>query len=384
LVFQREKQHVAATELLQNLANQHDLHLNQCVITGLLDINRLFTPAESFQTHTLVVTETPDNREINLPQSIIFDKCIFEENVVFSAPWLQPDSLKVKFENEVVFNRSRFKGQARFRNATFHKSAGFDGCAFDGVVTFKNATFEQEAKFRTVEFSGYFISGSAVFEKTARFTNSHFTKGANFDDVKFLDQTDFNGVYSSSRSVPAYDSVYFQRSTYGEDESFWRFVKQSAQEAGYYQLAGEAFYNERRARLWQKFRRTGYDELNILRKFVRIVTAIRLLPEFLFGKLLFGYGERPTRVLVAGAMIIIACAFFYSSPGMLISRSGTTEASFMQGLYFSTITFTTLGYGDLYPSPDNYCRVLAMAEAITGGCLMALFVVCLAKRFSRG
>ncbi|MHC4221552.1 MAG: pentapeptide repeat-containing protein, partial [Planctomycetota bacterium] len=151
MVFQREKQHVAATELLQNLANQHDLHLNQCVITGLLDINRLFTPAESFQTHTLVVTETPDNREINLPQSIIFDKCIFEENVVFSAPWLQPDSLKVKFENEVVFNRSRFKGQARFRNATFHKSAGFDGCAFDGVVTFKNASFEQEAKFRTVE-----------------------------------------------------------------------------------------------------------------------------------------------------------------------------------------------------------------------------------------
>jgi len=27
---------------------------------------------------------------------------------------------------------------------------------------------------------------------------------------------------------------------------------------------------------------------------------------------------------------------------------------------------------------------LAMAEAITGGFLMALFVVCLAKRFSRG
>jgi hypothetical protein len=53
-------------------------------------------------------------------------------------------------------------------------------------------------------------------------------------------------------------------------------------------------------------------------------------------------------------------------------------------LYFSTITFTTLGYGDLYPSPEGFYRQLAMAEAVAGGCLMALFVVCLAKRYSRG
>ena len=122
----------------------------------------------------------------------------------------------------------------------------------------------------------------------------------------------------------------------------------------------------------------------MLKKFGRWVLAIRLIPELVFGRLLFGYGERPIRVLVAGALIIIGCAFFYSQPGSLVYRDGVFEPKFLQGLYFSTITFTTLGYGDFYPSVDGFCRQVAMVEAVAGGCLMALFVVCLAKRFSRG
>jgi hypothetical protein len=110
-----------------------------------------------------------------------------------------------------------------------------------------------------------------------------------------------------------------------------------------------------------------------------------LLPELVFGRLLFGYGERPIRVLIASAVIIALCAFFYSRPNSLAYRDGPIiDQSFFRGLYFSTITFTTLGYGDLYPAPDGLCRHLAMAEAVAGGCLMALFIVCLAKRFSRG
>jgi hypothetical protein len=192
-------------------------------------------------------------------------------------------------------------------------------------------------------------------------------------------------VYSSSRAVPAYEAIHFARRRYGDDESFWRFAKQSAQEAGYYRLAGECFYNERCANLWQKFRGIDYQNLSPIKKFARLLSSVRFLPELVFGRLLFGYGERPVRVLLASAFIIIACAFFYSRQEVLIYRQGPNEASsFFQGLYFSTITFTTLGYGDLYPDPSGLCRIVAMIEAVAGGCLMALFVVCLAKRFSRG
>ncbi len=388
MTLQREKQNISASQLLQSLSDGEDIQLSQCLITGVLDINRLFDEQEKFATEKLVVRQEKDIKQVLLGQSIVFDKCTFEENVVFSAPWSEPDSLSVNFERNVIFNSSVFNAQSRFRNAVFEGIASFDGCTFNGVTTFKNAVIKKEAKFRTVAFNGYFLCGDCVFESAARFTNTHFAKGANFAADKFLGPTDFSGVYSSSRAVPACERIHFARHKYGEDESFWRFAKQSAQEAGYYQLAGQYFYNERCSRLWGKLRGTiPYDSLSIARKMVRWVFGLRLLPELIFGRFLFGYGERPTRVLTASALIIVVCAFFYySQPGLLIYRDQgpVADASFLQGLYFSMITFTTLGYGDLYPAPEPLCRVVAMSEAVIGGFLMALFVVCLAKRFSRG
>lgn len=399
MAFQREKQNISASQLLQALADGDDIQLSQCTITGVLDVNRLLDPAEKFQTDKFPLKQDQGHRTLTLTQSIVFDKCIFEENVVFTGPWSNPENVVVEFKADVIFNSSTFKAQTRFRNAVFYGIAGFDGCAFDSVATFKNAVFHKDAKFRTAAFNGYFLCGGAVFSSSARFTNSHFAKGANFSAVKFYDQTDFSGVYSSSRAVPVCDSITFARRRFGDDEGFWRFVKQSAQEAGYYHLAGECFYNERCAHLWQKLHGLEYYALSPLKKLIRLAWSVRLLPELVFGRLLFGYGERPVRVLVASALIIVFCAFIFSQPGALVYRGQSADRSlgpqlivhpggpggppFLQGLYFSTITFTTLGYGDLYPAADSFYRTVAMFEAVAGGCMMALFVVCLAKRFSR-
>jgi len=384
MAFERERENVSADELLAALADGDDIQLSGCAVTGHFDINRLFDGDGKFCIDKLQVKATDTSKVLTLPQSIVFDKCSFEDNVVFSGPWSEPDSVSVEFKTDVVFNSSAFKAQARFRNAVFGGNAGFDGCTFSGVVTFKQAVIHKDAKFRTVLFNGYGLFGNAVFKQSARFANTHFAKGANFSNVQFFGQTDFGGVYSSARSVPVYDSIFFALRRHGDDESFWRFVKQSAQEAGYYQLAGECFYKERCSRLWQKLRGPGFEALPTGSKMLRMIAGLRLLPELLFGRLLFGYGERPVRVLLASALIVVLCAFLYSQPGVLIFRDGPTEPSFSQSLYFSTITFTTLGYGDFYPSPHGFCRFLAMAEAVAGGCLMALFIVCLAKRFSRG
>jgi len=385
MTFQREKQSVSASDLLQALADGEDIQLNGCTITGVLDANRLFDSAEKFRIESLLLKSAEKTKTLTFAQSIVFDKCVFEENVVFAGPWSDPESVTVEFKKDVIFNSSIFRGQTRFRNAIFEATAGFDGCTFGGIVTFKNALFQQDAKFRTVICEGYSLFGSAVFNSSARFANTHFAKGAHFGQVRFMGPTDFGGVYSSSRAVPVYDSVFFGRRNYGEDESFWRFVKQSAQEAGYYHLAGESFYNERCAGLRQKLRGPGYDNLSPMKKLMRFLLAVRLLPEFIFGRMLFGYGERPARVLGASALIILFCAILYTPAHRLVYHDGTpTGVSFFRGLYFSTITFTTLGYGDLYPATEGFIRAVAMIEAVAGGCLMALFVVCLAKRFSRG
>jgi hypothetical protein len=388
MTFQKENQHVSAGEILQAIAASRQIRLYKCTISGDLDINKLLVEEENFDTSKLNVGIEADEKTLTLSEPITFDSCTFEDNVFFAPSWNKPGRLEVVFKKDVAFNSSVFCGQTRFSRTLFCALASFDGCTFQRIAAFRNATFRAQAKYRTVAFKGYGLFNDAVFCSEAGFTNTCFSRGGNFTNVRFEGKTDFAGVYSESKSVPVYESVWFTRRRCGDDETFWRFIKQASQEAGYYQLAGESFYNERCAHFWRKFCGPNYDELSTPQKIGRIVWGIRLLPELFLGRLLFGYGERPVRVLVASVVVILLCAMFYSSPyARLLYRaeSEVTSQSFVDGLYFSTITFTTLGFGDVYPAQQHLpTRIVAMVEALSGACLMALFVVCLSKRYSRG
>ena len=59
-------------------------------------------------------------------------------------------------------------------------------------------------------------------------------------------------------------------------------------------------------------------------------------------------------------------------------------SAFLKTLYFSVVTFTTLGYGDLVPvGPVGPSRVIAAIEAFTGSFTLALFVVVFVKKMTR-
>ncbi|MHC4149928.1 MAG: hypothetical protein ACYSR5_10635, partial [Planctomycetota bacterium] len=96
MAFQREKQNVSASQLLQALVDTEEIQLSQCTITGLLDLNRLLDPAEKFQTEKLALKQDGDRRILTFSQTVVFDKCIFEENAVFSGPWSEPDSTTIE------------------------------------------------------------------------------------------------------------------------------------------------------------------------------------------------------------------------------------------------------------------------------------------------
>jgi hypothetical protein len=391
LGFEKEKTTVEARQLLQVIASGQEVRLVQCQIVGELDLNLLLEPDLDFDLSHVQITGDDQSRTMVLSQSLHFNSCIFESDVVFSGTWEHQDQLRIVFEQDVLFNSSHFKGQCRFTHAEFKDVAGFDGCRFDRVCSFAKALFHKRAMFRTTEFEGYGLFNETHFIDDTRFANTSFGKGANFTRARFDHRCDFAGVHSRSKAVPIYEGVRFTRKYFGDCESFWRFIKQACQEAGYYQQAGECFYQERCAHFWLKFRGINYHRLSYPRKLMRWAGGIRLLPELFFGRLLFGYGERPVRVLIAAAIIIIACGFFYSSDyASLLARSELGEFNPkdigpFQGLYFSTVTFTTLGLGDIYPEGgDSLTRLVTMIESLSGICLMSLFVVCLSKRFSRG
>lgn len=388
-VFRRENQLVSSSDILRALGMGKEINLSRCSISGDLDINSFFVHNDEYDVSALKVRRHGVKTLLTFPGSMTFNSCNFEDNVCFSSAWESESEIEATFEQDMSFNSSVFCGQVRFGRSIFKKLAGFDGCTFGRITTFRSCEFHGVAMFRTAMFNGYGLFNGAVFHKEGRFANSCFSKSGNFTEVRFKGRTDFSGVYSKSKSIPVYESVRFGRQRFGEDVTFWRFIKQSCQDAGLYREAGEAFYKEMCAHFCHQFHGPNYNELSSWRKVGRMVKGLRLLPELIFGRLLFGYGERPVRVLVASLMIITACGLFYSSDiSSLSGRSGAFESvdmSFPDGLYFSVTTFTTLGFGDIFPTQAHtITRVVAMFEAVSGACMTALFVVCLSKRFSRG
>lgn len=266
--FELENSSVAASDLLARIAGGESIRLMRCRISGIFDLKTFISDPPCSIEHLRVFQEG-DTVVLVLPQSLYFNSCTFEHDVFFAGTWEQPESLKVIFEQDVVFNSSVFSGQTRFSNAEFKGLAGFDGCTFNRVCSFRKAVFHERAMFRTAAFEGYGLFNDAIFAGDTRFANASFGKGANYSNAQFRSQCDFAAVNSRSKAVPVYDGVLFTRKRFGDDESFWRFIKQACQEAGYYQQAGEGFYRERCAHFWQKFRGPFYEKLSRGRKLQR-------------------------------------------------------------------------------------------------------------------
>ncbi|WP_018256110.1 potassium channel family protein [Halomicrobium katesii] len=104
--------------------------------------------------------------------------------------------------------------------------------------------------------------------------------------------------------------------------------------------------------------------------------------------LVAGYGERPQRTVLASIGVILGSAALYPAAGGLrdagsVVTYGTGGASaLVDALYFSVVTFTTLGYGDIEPV-GGLARALAGVEAAAGAFLVALFVFALGRRATR-
>jgi hypothetical protein len=104
-----------------------------------------------------------------------------------------------------------------------------------------------------------------------------------------------------------------------------------------------------------------------------------------------GYGERPVRVIGFSIGIILLWTCFYSLGGVMSEEGWVqwkTQASVATNLnqlvtcfYYSVVTFTTLGYGDIVP--HGWVRLLAAAQAFIGAFSTALFVVVFAKKTLR-
>lgn len=140
------------------------------------------------------------------------------------------------------------------------------------------------------------------------------------------------------------------------------------------------------------FEDAGYflgKELTMRRHQFPVFSARRLQSKFI--DLFCGYGERPLNVILFSLLLILVCALGYfflgvNANGEVIGFSAELSYStnlqyFFNSIYYSVVTFTTLGYGDITPVGGS--RIIAALEAFIGSFTLAFFVVVFVKKMTR-
>jgi uncharacterized protein YjbI with pentapeptide repeats len=134
----------------------------------------------------------------------------------------------------------------------------------------------------------------------------------------------------------------------------------------------------------QVYRRSGYFFTTLRSKFSHYLESRMFLTynEFLYKN--GSFGEKPYFIVLLWFKVIVLYAIVYlvtDIPFNSIKNASFSENGVIDYLYFSMVTFTTLGYGDL--KPLGYMRLVASSEAIIGAILIAYFVVAWARKIFR-
>jgi len=107
---------------------------------------------------------------------------------------------------------------------------------------------------------------------------------------------------------------------------------------------------------------------------------------FLLSTFPYGFDKEVTYRLAFASLFtqailfVLLCATIFGTTGLLSGETSPQTVDTPTAIYFSIVTFTTLGYGDFQPPPN--LRLLAAFEAIMGYVVLG-FVIGLTDDFLR-
>ena len=341
---------------------------------------------------------------------VIFERSANFKNVTFKSDAYFCDAI---FQRSAWFNRTIFERYANFKNVIFKDYAIFLGVTFKGDAGYWNMPFEIVGDFyqsfqgyvlfEDVTFKGYSIFRNVTFKGDAVFKIKSFAKTLDFSEISIFSGQKLNLKSENKRGDISFERAHLENTyldielvegilidftdallkntRFGRDQienhifqekkkdftqakKVFLLLKNNFHNIGQYEDESWAFKKEK------DMERKDNCHFKTLHKW--------LWSCFLNG--IFGYGEQPGKVIISAISIILIFTFLFMSSGISdTSIGGFTSNNFLDCVYFSVITFTTLGYGDFRPL-EGCGRVFAGTEAFIGALMMALFVYTFARR----
>lgn len=256
------------------------------------------------------------------------------------------------------------------------------------------------SKLVDVNFAEADLSGLDLSEQNLRNSNLENTtlvntdlSGSNLQETNLefavLESTDLRGadLQNSMTYQTYFDSVRLDRATSLGDTCYYHESGELDKATWVYREYQQILKDNSLPEKVRKYRVYEKDSKKDLSSsfWVRFVGNI--------SSLAWLYGESWKRIFLTSAATITAYSVLYTISGIetvtTVPDSITIQGFQVQmpeyinqvlsGIYFSILTFSTMGYGDLQPHND-IIRFLAGSEAILGGLLLAAFVFVLGRR----
>lgn len=367
-----------------------------------------------------------DFDEARFDGDVDFSRARFERPAVFRGAIFEGEAEHL--EKNAVFEDVHFVSEVDFDNAAF-TSANFRGARFGGVIDFTGAEFTDEIDFMAeavdddtyVDFTDAVLKQGVITQPAERWVRYDLTRASvgdialeaerkgghreildyfrfcntefdEFDGYEF----DFSAhTYYLDRNdwdLHAFDDggmnhEYALEMTPENVETTYLKAKKAASAGGYVKAAGE-FRVQRQRHARRKHVAIARDTAADAR--ARLSNASRAVENY-FLDMSCGYGMRLGRILavflVAPLLPAVLYAFggqpFRTTAGQLSSIGAlvTPEARavLFKNVYFSYITFLTIGYGGIGPK-GALARTLAGLEVYLSVVLGGLVLYALIKR----
>ncbi len=305
-------------------------------------------------------------------------------------PRFSVDFTSCTFEDAASFSGSKFDGHVSFRHVKFSNPAKFNGIVFSESVDFRFASFYRKHHFPETSFFGTNFNGSSWFSYCA------FNVMMNFDNVIFNDIVDFNSAKFTSlisfknatlKHLANFRGVTIVKSglatfLFKRRATKFNFIPEKIIDYSTNPFLKRYIEDEQWVQSW---RESGLLQKKIL-YFLWCITSLcgrsiglwsfwSLCVIIFFGMLYSGF-SCPSFI----ENTVIGNFLCWIGPNIHIGSN--TVNNWFSGFYFSIVTFSTLGYGDITPA-NGAAQFWIVLEVLIGYIMLGGLISIFANKFAR-
>lgn len=328
--------------------------------------------------------------------NIDFHLAAFNDKVTF---------MLTTFNGVAIFESTEFNGEVNYSYSKFNNKAVFSLATFNSGVDFQSATFNDEAYFWSVTFNDIAFFQLAKFNGYSGFMSATFDGVALFNYVRFGKNVDLSCANLDNITPESFDSIgdaYVSSSIRGS-HYFFQMAGEGHWDNAHYLEASNSFRNAKMA-----YEKEGiYDQASSM--YIKEKNSIRLDMKINKGsplryiwltvwKYTSNYGENPLWFIGWVAAIVLVFAIIYMPvmpdwwPSITFKEypyhdwnSGIVDGAFFNivtAIYFSIVTFATLGFGDISPISITG-KIATISEVLLGYMMFSTLITLVARKMTR-